>query len=78
MGVPQPDADENVELLEWRDFGNALARRFYEAMGCIVAEGYRFDEATHPQERLCWHLAVIACEEYDGTDLQDIVDEIEE
>lgn len=77
MSVPAAQEDEDAELLEWRDFGNGLARRFYAEMGYVVREGYRFDEATHPQERLCWRLAVIACEEYDGTDLEDIVNQIE-
>lgn len=51
------------------DAGNALARQFYAAMGYTVAEGYRFDAASHPQEVLCWHLARIAYEELVATDL---------
>jgi len=42
------------------DTANALARRFYARMGYQVPEGYRFDEATHPHEVMCWENAVDA------------------
>lgn len=42
------------------DETNALARLFYRAHGCIVPTGYRFDQATHPQEQGMWSLAVLA------------------
>ena len=51
------------------DAGNALARQFYAAMGYAVDEGYRFDNATHPQEALCWQLACIAYEKLAATEL---------
>ena len=78
MAVPAAQEDEDTEAREWCAFGNELARRFYAEMGCVVREGHRFDTARHPQERLCWRLAVIACEEYDGTDIQELADQIDE
>jgi hypothetical protein len=49
---------------------NALAREFYALMGCRVRKGYRFDHASHPQERLCWQLARIAFERLRNTDIE--------
>ena len=57
--------------------GNELARQFYRSMGCVVPEGYKFYEATHPQELGCWNLAVIAYEHIEGTDLEECLDEME-
>lgn len=37
-----------------------LARAFYRKHGCVVREGYRFDGAHPPQERMMWRLAVAA------------------
>jgi len=54
--------------------GNELARKFYECMGYVVPEGYRFDQAGHPQEIAMWNMAVIAYEHINGTDLQSAVD----
>lgn len=74
-GAEQGYGADARELVEW---ANGLARRFYQAMGYVRPEGYRFDKATHPQEVLCWQLAVIACDEYDGTDLDECVSEMED
>lgn len=49
---------------------NELARLFYAAHGYRVEEGYRFDEARHPQERGMWNLAVIAQEFLTSTDAE--------
>lgn len=57
---------------------NALARRFYKAMGYEVPEGYRFDSARHPQERLCWRMSCDAFEMIEGTDPNDALSSIEE
>lgn len=57
---------------------NALARSFYKMLGNDVPEGYRFDEAHHPQERLCWHMACEAFEQIEGTSPADALSEIEE
>ncbi|MFG6101218.1 hypothetical protein U2F10_03125 [Leptothoe sp. EHU-05/26/07-4] len=57
--------------------GNYLAKLFYASMGCRVPEGYKFYEATHPQEIGCWNLAVIAYAHIEGTDLEECLDEME-
>ena len=36
------------------DQTNDLARRLYRLRGYTVAEGYRFDKATHPHEVEAW------------------------
>lgn len=57
---------------------NELAGEFYKSMGIPGGynrpNGFRFDQATHPQERLCWDLAVVAFEKLRDTDLTNIVD----
>ena len=55
---------------------NALARVFYSLLGYQVGEGYRFDQATHPQEVAMWRMAVIAYENIEGTDVEDALDDI--
>jgi len=55
--------------------GNELARQFYQSMGYVVPEGYRFDEATHPQEQGCWTMACIAYDHIQGTDLTECLAE---
>jgi len=55
--------------------GNALARSFYAAMGKVVADDYKFYEATHPEEYGCWIQAVIAYDHIEGTDLEDCLAE---
>lgn len=57
---------------------NALARRFYRRMGCQVPVGYRFDRARHPQEQMCWQMAADAFDEFFGTDLAEVLDDIED
>ena len=42
------------------DEANALARVYYKSYGYEVEKGYRFDHASHPQERGMWNLAAIA------------------
>jgi hypothetical protein len=49
---------------------NALARDFYGLMGYGVPKGYRFHRATHPKERLCWQMAVVAFERLRQTDVE--------
>ena len=55
---------------------NMLARTFYKAHGYEVDEGYKFYEATHPQEVSMWNLAVMAYEHIEGTDVLDALAEI--
>ena len=38
-------------------------------MGYAIRKGYRFDRATHPQERLCWRMAAIAFERLRQTEV---------
>ena len=57
---------------------NDLAREFYRLMGYVREEDYRFDEATHPQEKLCWQMACAAFEHIEGTDLNEVLAEIED
>lgn len=58
--------------------GLELARRIYGSMGYQVPVGYKFYDATHPQERGMWNIAVMAFEELTGTDLQDALANIED
>lgn len=60
------------------DDANALARIFYSILGYQVEPGYRFDEATHPQEEAVWKMAVIAYENIEGTDVEDALNQIED
>lgn len=57
---------------------NALARKFYLAMGCQVPNDYKFWEARHPQEAGCWAMAVLSYEEIEGTDVQDALTMMED
>jgi hypothetical protein len=57
---------------------NELARIFYGRLGYEVAHGYRFDQATHPQEVAVWQMAVIAYENIEGTDVEDALNDISE
>ena len=56
---------------------NELARVFYQSHGCEVPEGFAFHEATHPQERSMWDLAVMAYEHIEGTDVLEALNELE-
>jgi hypothetical protein len=49
--------------------GNELARNLYGLLGYTVKEGYRFDQATHSQEQMCWEMAVHVFTEFLGTEL---------
>lgn len=58
---------------------NALARDYYRiAFGHAVSEGYRFDRATHPQQRAAWDMAVLAYEVVAKSDVLNALDELEE
>jgi hypothetical protein len=57
---------------------NELAREFYAAQGYLVPEGYRFDKARHPQERACWRFAELAYARIEGTELSEILAEVED
>ena len=57
---------------------NALAREFYRIRGYAEKEGYQFHKATHPQERECWEMAVVAYAHLKATDLNDSLIEANE
>lgn len=57
---------------------NDLARSFYAIMGYYVAADYQFYEATHPQEMMCWRMAVKAFDEVNGTDVENAMCSLEE
>lgn len=60
------------------DQTNGLARLFYNSLGYVVPEGYRFDKAHHPQERGMWNQACIAQEFLTGTNPGDALAGIEQ
>jgi hypothetical protein len=54
------DCDGYLETDEEIAKTNELARLFYYAHGYQIEEGYNFEDATHPQERLMFRLAMVA------------------
>ena len=57
---------------------NELARRFYAHLGYEVSEDFRFygpSHNRHPQETMCWNMAVEAVELLKGTEVSDALDE---
>lgn len=60
------------------DQTNDLARTLYRLRGYQVPEGYRFDKATHPDERGAWLGAVAAQMFLTDTDPVAILAEMEE
>ena len=73
-----PISDDCKSSQQIVDEANELARDFYKSMGCTVLKGYRFDQATHPQEIGMWNLAAIAYEHIEGTDIVEAVAETKE
>lgn len=61
------------------DQTNELARKFYKMhdRGGVVEKGYRFDEATHPTENLCWLMACEAQSVLTETDVEDCLSDLE-
>lgn len=55
---------------------NDLARQFYRGHGYVVPDDFKFYEATHPQERGMWNLAVMAYDHIEGTDIQECLSEM--
>lgn len=60
------------------DRANELARVFYKAHGYQVEEGYRFDQAFHPQERGMFNLAAIAFDFIEGTDVEAALEQLDD
>lgn len=57
---------------------NSLASMFYQMRGRIERPRFKFYEATHPEEVECWEFACYAYDHIEGTDVQDIVDNLEQ
>lgn len=74
--MPETDWFRNAQTIV--DGANVLARTFYRRMGYQRPEGYRFDRATHPREQMCWRMAADAYEQFFGTELGEVLDELNE
>ncbi len=74
--IPHPH--ENMSEREILDSANELARLIYKSLGYEVPKGYRFDEATHPQEQGMWNIATIAFDHITGTDLENVLANLED
>ena len=72
--VTLPAFKSDREIL---DAANELARKFYLGHGYQVPEGYRFDQAVHPQEKGMFNLAVMAYDHIDGTDVLEALANVE-
>ena len=55
---------------------NELASKFYQMLGYVGRKGFRFDKSSHPMELRMWDMAVIAYEELTGTDMHDVLSEL--
>ena len=73
-----PDYGEPRTPQQIVDQTNYLARKIYEILGYVVDEGYRFDQAHHPQEQHMWELACLAQEILTDTDVPSVLSEIDE
>lgn len=58
------------------DTANDLARTYYHMMGYIVTHDFKFYNAIHPQEKLCWDMAVCAFEILKETDVENALSSI--
>ena len=47
-------------------------------MGYMTTEAFRFDKATHPQERMCWNMAAHAQAVLRDTDVENALAELSE
>lgn len=63
--LPKAGEDDEAEVIvvppmtdqQIVDKANYLANLFYGVHGNARPEGFKFHEATHPQERLMWRMA---------------------
>jgi hypothetical protein len=74
--VPELDYQQNAASIVSN--ANVLARTFYRRMGNVVPDGYRFDKSRHPQEQMCWQMAADAFEQFFGTDLEEVLAELDD
>ncbi|WP_193200227.1 hypothetical protein [Nostoc sp. MG11] len=47
-----------------------LARKFYAIQGYVVPKSYRMQSATHPAERACVAMAMLAIEEFESIEFE--------
>lgn len=57
---------------------NELANTFGAMRGWVDRPDFKYYEATHPEEIGCWEWAVAAYDHIEGTDVQDILDNLED
>jgi hypothetical protein len=57
---------------------NQLAAKFYLQFGCQASAGYKFYDATHPQEVTVWNMACVAYEHINEVDVRSVLEELEE
>lgn len=57
---------------------NELARTLYATNGYEVPDDYKMYDATHPQEKGAWAMAVYAYDHIEGTDVENALAELEE
>ena len=57
---------------------NKLARKFYLMHNCQVGDNFKFYNATHPHEVLCWEMAKEAYLQINGTCVDDVLDDLED
>ncbi len=55
-----------------------LANRFYQHHGYVSREGFKFWQSPHPQERLMFEMVCEAFDLIQGTELMDIVNDLED
>lgn len=55
-----------------------LANQFYQQHGYVSREGFKFWQSPHPQERLMFDMACTAFDLIQGTEVMDIVNELED
>lgn len=75
LGDDEPESKTDQQIV---DDCNRLARVFYKMNGYEVPEGYRFDQARHPQERGSWNLAAVAYLHIEGTDPDEALQNLED
>ena len=57
---------------------NAMATEFYGMWGYKNKDGFKYYEATHPQEVLVWEMAMVAFAFIEKTDVRDALNTIED
>lgn len=66
-------ANNTASSQDYLDQANAMAVKFYAAMGYKVKSDYRMYEARHPQELMCWRMAEMVMTDYFSTDMDDVI-----